>query len=60
MDYRAGNIGSEIQQFLAASSQEHSCGQFASFIRANDIGLFILALINIISHPAFSAINPYA
>jgi hypothetical protein len=53
-DYWAGNIKSEIQQFLTASSQEHSLEQFASFIKANNIGLFIIALINTISHQAFS------
>jgi hypothetical protein len=56
-DYQAGNIKSEIEQFLAESSQEHSLEQFASFIMANDIGLFILALIKIIAYQAFSAIN---
>ncbi|KAN0134489.1 hypothetical protein V8E53_007635 [Lactarius tabidus] len=36
-DYQAGNIGSEIQQFLKASPQSPSNEQFASFIKANDI-----------------------
>ncbi|KAN0127830.1 hypothetical protein V8E53_007581 [Lactarius tabidus] len=36
-DYQAGNIGSEIQQFLTASPQNPSKEQFASFIKANDI-----------------------
>ncbi|KAN0134454.1 hypothetical protein V8E53_007600, partial [Lactarius tabidus] len=36
-DYQAGNIGSEIQQFLSASPQNPSKEQFASFIKANDI-----------------------
>ncbi|KAN0134535.1 hypothetical protein V8E53_007681 [Lactarius tabidus] len=36
-DYQAGNIGSEIQQFLTASPQSSSIKQFASFIKANEI-----------------------
>ncbi|KAN0134472.1 hypothetical protein V8E53_007618 [Lactarius tabidus] len=36
-DYQAGNIGSEIQQFLRASPQSPSKEQLASFIKANDI-----------------------
>src|ERR1700733_9362365 len=57
VDYRAGNMELKIQQFLTASSQEHSIEQFACFIKANDIGLFLLASIKIISHQAFSVIT---
>ena len=49
MDYCAGNMKLKIQQFLAASSQEHSIEQFASFIKANNISLFICAPVEIIS-----------
>jgi hypothetical protein len=56
-DYQAGNIGSEIQQFLTASPQSPSIEQFASFIKANDIGMYILTPIHTISYQAFSAIS---
>jgi hypothetical protein len=54
--YQEANIDLKIQQFLAASSQEHSVQLFAGFIMVTDIGLFILASGTIISHQAFSAI----
>jgi hypothetical protein len=41
--YQEANIDLKIQQFLAASSQEHSVQLFAGFIMVTDIGLFILA-----------------
>jgi hypothetical protein len=54
-DYQAVNMKLNIQQFLLASPQNHSIEQVASFIKANDIGLYILAPIHIISYQAFSA-----
>jgi hypothetical protein len=48
--YQEANIDLNIQQFLAASSQEHSVQLFAGFIMATDIGLFILASGTKISH----------
>jgi hypothetical protein len=48
--YQEANIDLKIQQFLAASSQEHSVQLFAGFIMVTDISLFILALGAIISH----------
>ncbi|KAH9028581.1 hypothetical protein EDB85DRAFT_1970249, partial [Lactarius pseudohatsudake] len=36
-DYRDANIDSSIQQYLTASSQEHSVELFAAFIMATDI-----------------------
>ena len=43
--YREANIDWKIQQYLTASSQEHSVKQFAAFIMATDIGEFILASV---------------
>ena len=60
MDYQAANIDLKIQQYLAASSQEHSVKQFAHFIMATDIGLFIVASVKIISHQASSAISVFS
>jgi hypothetical protein len=48
--YQEANIDLKIQQFLAASSQEHSVQLFAGFIMVTDIGLFILASGTKISH----------
>jgi hypothetical protein len=56
-DYQAVNMKSNIQQFLSASPQNHSIEQIASFIKANDIGLYILAPIHMISYQDFSAIS---
>jgi hypothetical protein len=56
-DYQVVNMKSNIQQFLLASPQNHSIEQVASFIKANDIGLYILAPIHIISYQVFSAIS---
>ena len=43
MEYQAANIDLKIQQYLTTSSQEYSVEEFASFIMATDIGIFILA-----------------
>jgi hypothetical protein len=48
--YQEANTDLKIQQFLAASSQEHSIELFARFIMFTDIGLFILACGTKISH----------
>jgi hypothetical protein len=56
-DCQAVNMNSNIQQFLSASPQNHSNEQVASFIEANDIGLYILAPIHTISYQAFSDIS---
>ena len=60
MDYQAANIDLKIQQHLAASCQELSVKQFANFIMATDIGLFILSSVKIISHQAFSVISVFS
>lgn len=43
-DYQQANIDLKIQEHLAASSQEHSVEQLASFIMATDIGWSTLVL----------------
>ena len=57
MDYWASKIDLKIQEYLMASSHENSVDQFADFIMATDIGLFIFAFVKIISHQAFTSIN---
>jgi hypothetical protein len=52
LDYQEANIDLKIQQYLAASSQEHSVELFAAFIMATDIGLFILSSVYMVSHHA--------
>ena len=49
-DYQQANIGLKIQQFLMASSPEHSINEFVAFLIATDIGSFILASVPIVSH----------
>ena len=56
MDFWVSKIDLKIQEYLVASSYKHSVKQFAHFIMATDIGLFILASIGIISHQAFTSI----
>jgi hypothetical protein len=53
LDYCKANIGLNIQQYLKASS-EHSAEEFAKFIMATEIGMFIVAFMIIIAHQAFS------
>jgi hypothetical protein len=43
--YQEANIDHKIQQYLTASSQEHSVEKFTTFIMATEIGKFILASI---------------
>ena len=51
LDYQKSDIDLKIQDYLKASSQEHTVEDFASFIMATDIGMLIGAfIINIISH----------
>ena len=44
--YQWANIDLKIQEYLAASSQELSVEQLASFIMAIDIGWFTLVLLS--------------
>ena len=57
MDFWASKIDLKIQEYLMASSHENSVDQFADFIMATDIGLFIVVSFKIISHQAFTSIN---
>jgi hypothetical protein len=50
LGYQEANIDLKIQQYLAASSQECSIEQLASFIMATDFGGFILVSVKIICH----------
>ena len=51
LDYQKSDIDLKIQDYLKASSQEHTVEDFASFIMATDIGMLIGAfIINVISH----------
>ena len=50
LDYQKADIDLKIQQYLRASSSEHSVEESAHFIMATDIGLFILIFFKIISH----------
>ena len=52
MDYWESKIDLRIQEHLVASHGD-SIEQFAHFIMATDIGLFILAFVKKISHQAF-------
>ena len=56
MDYQASKMDLKIQEHLVASSHENFVEQFAHFIMATDISLFILASVKIISHQAFTSI----
>lgn len=53
MDYQKANIDLKIQDYLKASSPQHFIEEFASFIMATDIGMFIVAFIILISHHTF-------
>ena len=44
MDFWASKIDLKIQELLVAFSHENSVEQFADFIMATDIGLFILCI----------------
>jgi hypothetical protein len=52
-DYQEANIDLAIQEYLMAPLPEHSVEQYAGFIMATNIGLFILAPLTITSHQAF-------
>ena len=47
MDFWASKIDLTIQEHLVAFSHQNSVEQFADFIMATDIGLFILASVKI-------------
>ena len=56
MDFWASKIDLRIQEHLVASSDKDSVEQFACFIMATDIGLFILTSVKIVSYQAFTSI----
>ena len=56
MNFSASKIDLKIQEYLVATLHENSVQQFADFIMAADIGLFILASVEINSHQAFTSI----
>ena len=56
MDFWASKVDLKIQEHLVASSYKDFVEQFAHFIMATDIGLFILVSGKIISHQAFTSI----
>jgi hypothetical protein len=45
LDFQKANIDLKIQQYLLASSQEHSIELYTRFIMATDIGWFIFASV---------------
>ena len=55
MDFWASKVDLIIQKHLVASSHENTVKQFADFIMATDIGLFIFSLDKIISHHSFTS-----
>ena len=56
MDFWASKIDLKIQEHLVTCSYENLVEQFADFIMATDIGLFIPASVKIFSHQAFTSI----
>ena len=44
-DYQAANIKLKIEQYLMASTEEHTVEQLAQFIMSTDIGLLFLHLL---------------
>ena len=48
--YQQADIDLKIQDFLNASSPEHSVEEVASFIMTTELGMFIVAFIILISH----------
>ena len=55
IDFWASKNDLKIQEHLVASSHEDSVEQFAHFIMATHIGLFILTFVKITSHQAFTS-----
>ena len=51
LDYQKADINLKIQDYLQASSPEHSVEEAASFVMATEIGMFIVVcIIILISH----------
>ena len=56
LNYQRANIDFQIQQYLKATSTEHTIKEYVTFIMGTDIGLIILESVPIVSDYAFSAI----
>ena len=56
IDFKASKINQKIQEYLVASSHEHSVEKFADFIMATEIGLSIYASVKIITYQSFVSI----
>ena len=50
LDYQKGDIDLKIQDYLKASSPEHSIEELAFFIMNTEIGMFIVYIVILISH----------
>ena len=50
LDYQKGDIDLKIQDYLKASSTEHSIEELAFFIMNTEIGMFIVYIVILISH----------
>jgi hypothetical protein len=57
LDFEASNIDLKIQEYLKTFSSED---QFAGFIKATEIGVFILLFVTTISYQAFSIISIFS
>jgi hypothetical protein len=59
VDYQESNIDLKIQEYLEASTSE-DVGQFASFIKATEIGVFVLLYVATISYQTSSIISVFS
>ncbi|KAF8264866.1 hypothetical protein EI94DRAFT_425813 [Lactarius quietus] len=57
LDYQEADINFKIQQYLKASSLWHLFQNYAKFIMATDIGVFIVSFLTVISHQSSSIIS---
>jgi hypothetical protein len=59
LDYQESNIDLKIQEYLEAFLLR-MCGQFAGFIKATEIGVFVLLSVTTISYQTFSIISVFS
>jgi hypothetical protein len=59
VDYQESNIDLKIRAYLEASNFE-DVGQFASFIKATEIGVFVLLSVATISYQTSSIISVFS
>jgi hypothetical protein len=58
LDYQVSNIDLKIEEYLKAfSSSDASVVQFADFIKATEIGVFVLLSVTTMSYQKFSIIS---